>query len=64
MSDSKVFLPGRGKAVRVWEVDVMEDDVLPVVAILTGFAMMCLSLCDFFSRQIKFHDKIGEIFAD
>ena len=31
-------LLGGGKAVRVWDVDVMEDDVLPVVAILSGSA--------------------------
>jgi hypothetical protein len=30
------FLAGGGNAVRVCEVDVIEEDVLPVVAILVG----------------------------
>jgi hypothetical protein len=40
---------GRGKAVIVWEVEVMEDAVLPVLAIAAGVCG-CLILEDFWMK--------------
>ena len=40
-------LLGGGKALRVWEVDVMEEDALPAVAI-----MLELSRCFVVSRSL------------